>query len=188
MKRLFFALELSEDVREGLMLVRRRLQHHLPSARWVRPELMHVTVKFLGNTPEDLIDEVTEAGTVAVAGTSACRLEAAGLGAFPKARNPRVVWAGLRGDIGPLVQVVDRLELGLESLGFPREGRVFSPHITLARARRGKRLPSLEDLMTKHGDSTFGLLEVSQLTLFESELTRTGPIYTVEARFPFAGS
>lgn len=188
MKRLFFALDLSEEVRGGLASLCNRLEHHLPTARWVRPDLMHVTVKFLGNTPDDLIDDVIEAGCSATAGASVCRLEAAGLGAFPKARNPRIVWAGLIGDIGPLVKVVDRLESALEPLGFLPERRQFSPHVTLARARRGKRLPSLEKLMTKHGDSTFGLLNVSQLVLFESELTRTGPIYTTAARFPFGES
>ena len=188
MKRLFFALELSDEVRDGLEQLRVRLQHHLPDARWVRPELMHVTVKFLGNTPNDQVGDVIEAGLAAVEGAGVCRLEAAGLGAFPGARRPRVVWVGLRGDLSPLARVVQHLETALEGLGFPKERREFSPHITLARARRGKRLPSVADLIAKQGDSTIGLIAVSKLVLFESELTRTGPIYTAAAHFPLEGS
>ena len=139
MKRLFFALELSDEVRDGLEQLRTRLQHHLPDAHWVRPELMHVTVKFLGNTPDDQVGDVIEAGLAAVEGAGVCRLEAAGLGAFPGARRPRVVWVGLRGDLSPLARVVQHLETALEGLGFPKERREFSPHITLARARRGGR-------------------------------------------------
>ena len=188
MKRLFFAVDLSEEVRAGLALLGARLEHHLIGARWVRPELMHVTVKFLGNTPDDQLGAVVEAGAAAVAGAPACRLEVAGLGAFPKPGRPRIIWAGLKGDCGPLEQVVDRLESSLEELEFPRERRGFSPHVTLARAGRGQRLPSMVDLIAKHGDWTVGPFTVSHLTLFESELTRTGPIYTEVSRFPLEGS
>ena len=188
MKRLFFAVELSVEVRAGCARLAGRLEHHLGGAKWVRPELMHITVKFLGNTPEDQVADVVEAGFAAVRGAAACRLEVAGLGAFPKPGRPRIIWAGLRGDIQPLAEVVDRLESALEELGFPREKRGFFPHITLARARRGQRLPSMVELAAKHEDSTLGSLSVSHLTLLESELTRSGPIYTEAARFPLEGS
>lgn len=130
--RLFVACPLPEDVKRGLASIQDDLgRQGAPRLRNVRPEGIHVTLKFLGSVQPDRVEAI-RAALEHVVEPFELRLTVDQLGGFGGARM-RVVWAGLAGDIEPLVALAARAEAALEPLGFAREKRPFAPHITLAR-------------------------------------------------------
>lgn len=104
--------------------------------RWVRPEGIHLTLKFMGNIPAGMVDKVLEVLPSVTAKFSPFKLGISGLGAFPNLRNPRVLWAGLEGDLEELAELQAAVEEAVGDLGLPKEQRPFSPHLTLGRVRR----------------------------------------------------
>ena len=139
MVRAFVAVDISEGARDALSEATARLQHQTPSAvRWVRPEGIHLTLKFLGDVDAGLVDRILGALEPTARGTGPFSLGLSGLGAFPSADSPRVVWVGLKGDLAPLGELQARIDRQLNAdLGFAPEGRPFRPHLTLGRLRQG---------------------------------------------------
>ena len=184
--RLFVAVELPEPakryVEEVIGLLR---QQRLPGIRWVRPDGVHLTLKVLGQVPEVQIPPVVEAMEKAAAGTAPFSLWVQGVGAFPGLHKPQVLWLGVQGDLDQMAQVQGKMEDILERQGFAREGRPFSPHLTLGRVK-GRVSPSeLEKLRrVADGVSKLGWVElpVSSLSLMESLLFRNGAIYRRKAQ------
>lgn len=137
--RLFVALEVPAAVKQAAAEVMGRLKGAGEDVKWVRPEGMHLTLKFLGETPEDLLPELCRSLDQACRGREALSLKLAGCGAFPGVRSPRVVWLGLGGEMEELAGLAAAVEEALVGLGFPPEGRPFRPHLTLGRVRSGRR-------------------------------------------------
>ncbi len=133
--RTFVAIQLPEDVLAAIARARRALDARLASRalRWTRPDGIHLTLKFLGETPADVIPEVERRLGEALAGVSSFALELAPLGVFPSPAAARVVWVGLAGDLQALADAQRRVEEAISPLGYPTEKRPFSPHLTLAR-------------------------------------------------------
>ena len=141
--RVFLAVHLPEPQRATLELAIADLRKHgLSRVRWVRPEGIHLTLKFLGNILSSQVEAVAGAMTIAAKGSSPFRLELGTLGVFPNARRARVLWCGVEGEMATLADLQQRTETGLESLGYPQENRPFSPHLTLGRVREGDRMPA----------------------------------------------
>ena len=133
--RLFVAMELPGEVREALERLQHELQRRgLGKLRWVRPEGIHLTLKFLGETPAEKVPATTEALAGAVEGVYAHELALGKLGTFGGGR-PRVLWVDLTGDLDAVRDLQERTETALNQLGFEREARGWSPHVTLARVR-----------------------------------------------------
>ena len=140
--RVFIAVHLPEPQRATLELAIADLRKHgLSKVRWVRPEGIHLTLKFLGNISEPQVEAVTWAMTATAKESSPFRLELGQLGVFPNARRARVLWCGVEGDMSVLTELQQRTETALESLGHSRENRLFSPHLTLGRVREDGRAP-----------------------------------------------
>jgi len=186
MKRLFIAIELPDAVRAAIDESLRLFKSRIPGVKWVISDNLHLTLKFLGNTPEDQIVEIGRIGAETASGFAPMEFDLQGLGAFPSPARPRIIWAGLGGDVDRLAQLAGRLDQALSSLGFEPETRRFSAHITLARARRKQRVPSIVEQVEKMGGATLQAFTAGEMTLFESTLTRQGPIYAVLERFPFS--
>jgi len=171
--RLFFAIELPADVREALG----RLRGEDTAYRWVDPSLLHVTLAFLGQQPEESLETLRRVGTATTSTSSAGLLRLGKAGSFGPPRAPRVLWIGLDGDVQALLALQARLATELRAAGFALEDRAFSPHITLARRREGAR--SGETLewppATAPGNNAFSM---DHLTLVESRLSPRGPSYT----------
>ncbi len=104
--------------------------------RWVRPEGIHLTLKFMGDIPASTVDRVLEALPPVAAAFSAFELSLSGLGVFPNPRRPRVLWAGLEGGLETLSELQLAVDEAVGKLGLPKEQRAFSPHLTLGRVRR----------------------------------------------------
>ena len=176
--RCFVAVELPSTMREEMG----RLNSSIATdgLRLVRPELMHITMKFLGDVPQERVGAVAEAlGRVKAAPFS---VQVKGIGSFP-GRAVRVVWLGLVGDFRELYGGIER---ALIPLGFPPEERGFSPHVTLGRV--GRPSPEMNQKllakMAPHTNVDLGSFKVDRFCLKKSTLTRGGPIYEDLAGFP----
>jgi 2'-5' RNA ligase len=175
--RLFVAIELSKRVQSELGNVQTDLSRDCDGVRWIPSHQLHMTVKFLGDVPDRDVTKVSEAVAAAAARAAAFELEIAGCGCFPPRGPARIVWAGANEPTGTLLQCVDNVEGELEPLGFPRERRRFSPHLTIGRVREDRSGGRLRAAVEAY---TFDSMEqaVSSVTLMSSVLSPKGPTYT----------
>jgi len=180
--RAFIAIELPDPVKASISRIQagvRRDEH--TSVKWVNPESVHLTLKFLGNVNSELIPDVGRAMSQAAAGLGPIRLEISKVGAFPNLRAPRVVWVGLEGDISTLRVLHGQVEDRLAELGFPPEERAFSPHLTLGRVRQGAARPERQRLAQAIYSTRLderAAFEAGSVSLMRSTLTRAGAIYS----------
>jgi 2'-5' RNA ligase len=183
--RLFIAVELPAVVKDLLGGVVQHLRRQgVDGVRWVRPEGVHLTLKFLGETLEERLEAIAQAMAQAAEGTPPFVLGIGGAGAFPNLRAPQVAWLGLRGQVEALGELQSALEKALELAGFPREGRAFSPHLTLGRVN-GRLTPSqlqaLLEGLKGAGAVEFPDVSVDAISLIESQLERSGARYVQRA-------
>ena len=185
--RLFVACELSGEVRAALAHVQGELKGYgLQGLRWVRPEGIHLTLKFLGETPPDKVLAIQEALATACQGIAPFVISLGEVGTFGNRRGPRVIWVDVAGEREALAHLQERVEGGLERLGFPREQRAFSPHLTLARvppeliASQGPRIREALAAVTVPEVRQ----AVAEVSLMRSILQRGGAAYERVAAWP----
>lgn len=155
--------------------------------KWVDPEVMHLTLKFLGDTNEELIPEITEKLKSLQSAHAPFNMTITGTGTFGRPGKPRVIWAGIEGE-----EPAQALQKGIEDItsefGFEPEDRDFRPHLTLARVKFLKDTAKLRSMVREDQDRIFQTLPVEAFHLFESELTPQGPKYRILQSFPLEGS
>ena len=184
--RSFLAIEPPETVRQSMAAVQNRLKYCISGAvSWVRPEGIHLTLKFFGNIAETDIDRISAAVAPIAARFAPLDLQVRRVGLFPDSRRPRVVWLGLEGDVGTLKALQEEVDRGLERYGFSREDRPFRAHLTLARIKSPRGLAGLDRVMKKSDVYEAGRFRADGLTLFRSDLTPQGAIYSKLADYPF---
>jgi len=176
--RAFIAIELPDEIKQGIARVQEQLRKTDISAGWTRSEGIHLTLKFLGEVPDAKVQEIMAAITEAAQGTGKLNLTVEGAGAFPHARNPRVLWIGVTGDIEKLAALQAAVEDSMAGLGFEREERKFSPHLTLARIRFPKPRDNWQQVIEGIKDVKLGGFEAGHVSLMKSELKREGAVYT----------
>jgi len=191
--RSFVAVELDPEVKALLAEIQRQLKAATPSGavRWVRPESIHVTLKFLGDVPQERIGAIESALEQACAPVVPLAFAVAGAGCFPDARRPNVVWVGVEDSGGQLLALQQAVERALNPLGYPPEGRPFRPHLTLGRTNRNA--PGAD--LRKVGEAVSGLrighvaqVRVAEVVLMRSDLSPAGARYTPLARIPLGGA
>jgi 2'-5' RNA ligase len=182
--RTFIAIELAAPIPEKLGDLQSRMQQDLPSGllRWVRPEGIHLTLKFLGEVPVEQVDRIAEALRGACTGHAPFGVSIAGMGCFPNTRRPRVVWVGVEEPSGALARLQHDVEEAIGPLGYPAEARGFSPHLTLGRVKGGGR-QALEALGTyvERAKVRVGDMKVEAVHLMRSDLLPGGAVYTALA-------
>lgn len=180
--RSFVAIELPGVLKRALgeLAARLKAAGSWP-VKWVDPEGVHLTLKFLGNIETGRVGEIVDALELATAGVPPFRLQVGELGVFPNVRRCQVAWVGLKGDLDTLGNLQQRIETHLSQLGFPRENRSFTPHLTLARVRDqalpGERQQFGEVFVRASLDTDFQI-NVDEIVLMRSQLTRAGAIYS----------
>ncbi len=180
----FIAIELSSALRGQLAAVIARLTQTTPprSVNWDRPEKIHVTLKFQGDVPTDDVGRISEALIAATRAVEPFSFTVTGLGCFPNLKRPRVVWAGVAaGDAPRVIELQKSVEAELAQLGYPREERRFSPHVTMGRVRREVRpaeAAKVGQAVRAEAAAQFGNQAVNQIVLVKSDLQRGGSIYT----------
>jgi 2'-5' RNA ligase len=187
MMRSFIAIDLPDEVRLILDQVQMDLKGSLAGVRWVRPEGIHLTLKFLGSIPPEQVAVIAAAVGEVVHGELPLALNLSGLGAFPNPRRPRVIWVGIAGEVERLGRLQARLEETLEPLGFPREGRSFRPHLTLGRVKDTHRPPDLTRALADVTLPAGNPFDVREILVYKSDLRPTGAIYTKLQHLPLAG-
>ncbi|MCX8073714.1 MAG: RNA 2',3'-cyclic phosphodiesterase [Candidatus Binatia bacterium] len=175
--RTFIAVDVDSAVSERLQALQSTLAKSRADVRWVDNSSLHITLKFLGSTPEASIPAVTGTLNRIARNHAPWTIELRGLGAFPSLRRPRVLWVGVL-DGGKLAQVARELDEALAPLGFAREERPFQPHLTLCRVRSLQRWEALEEKVKAHLDESFGQSVVQEFILYRSDLRPTGAVYT----------
>jgi 2'-5' RNA ligase len=193
MIRAFLAVELSQELRAELALVQQELKHTIePELKrdtrisWVQPAKVHLTIKFLGEMNEQIVEPLRIALQQAIGGQRVMSLPLERLGGFPRPQSPRVLWVGPsenweRGvEAKRVVEVHAAIEQACEGLGFLRETKPFSPHLTLARIKVGER--HVGAALAKSGvlnrPLSLGALAMESIVLMKSELKQTGSVYT----------
>jgi len=181
--RAFVAIELSPEVLAALGQVQDRLRRGEGgrAGRWVKAEGIHLTLKFLGEVPAEKLEAIHQAVGQACLGRAPFELAVAELGCFPNLRRPRVVWVGVREDTGQLAGLQEAVERELNRLGFPPEGRKFTPHLTLARVQDRASPREIEALGKAVGTAQIGELarmRVGAVSVMKSDLRPEGAIYT----------
>ncbi len=181
--RTFIAVELDEKLRGGLQGLQDRLREQVSprSVRWVRPEGIHLTLKFLGDTPVGRIEEVQAALALAAVEARPFTFTVGGVGCFPNTRQPRVVWVGLQEATGTLVHLRDSVEAHVAPLGFPTERRAFSPHLTLGRVQRHaskSEVREIGEVVAASAIGTVGQMAATTVSYIKSDLRPSGAVYT----------
>ena len=181
--RLFLAIPVREEIIESVGKGIDRLRETRAAVRWVKPEGVHLTVRFLGETAEDRVDTLIEVISSVCGTFHPFPLWVEGLGAYPDIRRPRVIWAGVRETSGVLARLGAATEKVVTEVGWEKEKRGFSPHITLGRVKGSINLPRLTEAMRSLADEHWGDQEVEDLVLFRSRLKPEGAVYEIVHRF-----
>ncbi len=176
--RCFVAVELPETIRESLAELSRRVRQSRVRASWVSPENLHITLRFLGEISEK--DAVNLVGLLELlCGEFPCfRLSARGVGAFPNMRAPSVLWAGVQPSDGDIARLQEKTEEAAQRLGCKKEKNRFHPHVTFARIKDPRGAAGITHFLEDERNWCAGEFNVCGITLFRSELTPRGPLYT----------
>ena len=188
MIRVFLAVELSPNIQENLFALQQQLKKTLPPINWVRPESIHLTLKFLGFVEPALVSQLLSALQPIGKQYAPFSVDVQGLGVFPQVKYPRIIWIGLAGNTQALHDLVFEIDAELEALGFPPEEKSYHPHLTLARIKRenAKVGSVLRQTRALESDQQLGTLNVNGFTLFQSDLDSSGAKYTSLWTVPFS--
>ena len=198
--RIFIGIDLDPEVRARIERFLEGVEGFAPDARWMRPESLHITLKFIGEQTPEQVEAITE--RLRRVETSGFEIRAGGYGFFPTAKAPRVFWIGIHAgpQLGDLAECID---VAVAELGIPREDRPYSPHLTLARASAGRSSGSpkgrkadgpnatfsaLEKRLAAMGELDFGKTTAREFILYHSQLSPKGSKYTKLQRFPLRRS
>ncbi len=185
--RLFFALPLAEELRERVVQLQRELDLSADRARvkWVEAENLHMTLKFVGDTPAERLGECLTVAEGVAASASPCTIEYEGVGCFTsKGRCPRTIWLGLAREAPELAALAGSLDAALAAAGLAEsEKRPFTAHLTLGRVKNRSGGETLLECTQRLEDAPVGVQAVNSFALISSRLTAAGPVYTEQGRF-----
>ncbi len=175
--RSFVAFDIeSETILKGIAELQALLMKTGAALKIVEPRNIHITIRFLGNITFDTVEKVFE--EMKKIQFTPFSINILGVGAFPNARRPRVVWAGMKEGVDQLRSVFNQLEPSLQMLGFSPDSKGFSPHLTFARVKSARNRTELRTLLLDNKDCKFGVFKATCLRLKKSVLTPKGPIYS----------
>lgn len=191
--RLFIALDIDDGIRDRLARFIDGVRNVAPDARWVKPESLHVTLKFIGEQPDDAGETIKQALSTVV--TGATEIDFRGYGFFPTAKAARVFWIGMEAG-RELASLAAAIDAKMSTLGIAKEDRAFSPHLTLARAAGGSGAPrrlqgdrpnrgfqSLQERLSALPAPEFGSMTAREFFLYQSQLSPRGSKYSKLAGF-----
>lgn len=194
--RIFIGIDLGPEIRGRISRFLEGVQGFAPDARWVHPESLHITLKFIGEQTPERVEAIAERLRRVKSGDFEIR--SGGYGFFPTARAPRVFWIGIHA--GPqLAELAESIDVATAELGVPREDRPYSPHLTLARSGAGRSSGSpkwrkgdgpnsafavLDKRLGALGELEFGTMTAHEFILYQSQLSPKGSKYTKLQRFP----
>jgi 2'-5' RNA ligase len=177
--RLFAAIDIDSQIRDRIEQIQRQLQRDLNlrgrEVKWVRPDQMHLTLKFLGEVRDEMVTDVCQTVTQTAAQCGNFDLHIRGLGVF--GRPARVVWVGTEPNPA-LAALQTAMDSGFEKIGWDREQRPFAGHLTVCRVKTAAAGKKLADAVDPWQDEVFGTVWVDKVVLYESRLSSAGPEYS----------
>ena len=177
--RSFLAFKLPEEIKNTVIRVSDMAKMTLKNVRWVEVANIHLTMLFMGNIREEYISDIRESIENICFGYSPFDIELKGMGVFPSARTPRVLWLGINGDIGRISFFREMLEKELQPFGINQDKRKFKPHLTLGRFKKSsEKESSLIQLLDKYRDLKSPVEKLDELVFFRSDLNHSGAKYT----------
>jgi 2'-5' RNA ligase len=182
--RSFIAIEVPQPLKARMEEIQRELRRTDADVKWVRPEAVHLTLKFLGSIRQEDVERISLALAPVIAGGDPFEVRVQGMGCFPNPRNPRVVWLGVDRGKESLASLQQAVEKKMSELSFPAEGRPFSPHLTLGRVRSPRGKAGLSQAIEKDKGVEIGIFQAREVILFQSELRPSGAVYTKLKEFP----
>jgi len=186
--RSFLAVDPPQEIIDAIGIIQDRLRKNIQGdIRWVRPQGIHLTLKFFGTISESDVANISRVVENTTSTIAPFTLGIKRVGAFPDVKRPRVLWLGMDGDVDTLILLQKEVDAELHKYGFEKEDRNFRPHLTLARIKDPRGVIGLAKIMVKRENYEAGSFSAAGLNLFKSELTPKGAIYTKLAYFPFGG-
>jgi len=176
--RSFIAILLDEAVRDAIASEVERLKPLARSVAWVPPQNLHLTLKFLGELQTESLEAIKEALVEGVSEAERFTLAFHGLGVFPGLARPRVLWVGVAHGALQCQALQARVDAALARRGLPKEGRPYTPHLTIGRVRDPRGLTALQQAITRNAQKGFGDSRVSSISLMRSDLHPSGARYT----------
>ena len=176
--RAFIAIKLPDFIKNDLKDAQKTMLANGIKAKYISPENMHLTLKFMGNIDYYLLPEIRDILTRSAQYAKPIRLSLKGIGAFPNSRSPKIIWAGINGETQKLATLHTKLEQGLSNIGIPEEKREFHGHLTLARIKRNRlSAQKFERVIQQTRQFESVKFTADRLILFQSILMPEGPIY-----------
>ncbi len=185
--RSFIAIELPESTLNLLVKLQQEFKQCGADVRWVKPGSIHLTLKFLGDIDEKIVDDIVKILQKVSEKYEAFNLTLSGIGVFPNNRSPRVLWVGIdRNDL--LTRLQNDIDEEIFLLGFEKENRKFAPHLTLGRFKSFQGKGALLDKINLYQDNRFSSIDVRSVLLMRSDLGQTGATYTQLAKLFLSGN
>lgn len=188
MPRTFIAFEIDPFNQKYLANLKDRLDWGNASIKWVKADNIHLTLKFLGDISQSQVDLIKGTFPRLFTGFKPVAAEITRLGAFPNSKHPKILWAGLTGEIEAISIIVVRLEQELELLGFPKEQKMFSSHITIGRVRPENKSNKIGETLQSFKIEPVLRQNLDTITFYESTLTPQGPVYVPLAKAALPGT
>lgn len=177
--RAFIAIELSKEVKAQLVILQERLKQSGATVKWVKPDSMHLTLKFLGNISPSLVSPLKDMLEAIGRETTSFQIALSKVGTFGKADHPRVIWVGVEEGEEKILEIKRKLEERSEKLDIPLESRSYHAHLTLGRVKSSKNEELKKAVDSLNTDlSATAKMTVSNVQLFKSALTPQGALYT----------
>jgi len=174
--RAFIAIDLADSVRQKIGELQEELKRDREKISWPKPENIHLTLKFLGDTDEAKVDDIADRIIRIAKDYQSFTVSVSGLGVFPNYRRPRVLWVGMSNPPASLIEIAERIAAALAEIGFPKEDRRFSPHLTIGRVKAALSSRFIEKLKSRAFDG--GGFAVNDIFVIKSDLRPAGAVYT----------
>lgn len=175
--RCFIAIVIPDSLKKQIIEMTDLLKKYDADIKWVNPENIHLTLKFLGNTPQSLLTKINDTLNEAVLPYSPFHIKIYGTGVFPNKKHPRVIWIGIK-DSEILINLRNAIEQSISSLGYQKDEKEFKPHLTLGRVRSQKGIMHIINNLEDFKDKDFGTIYVDNIKLMKSDLKPKGAEYS----------
>lgn len=176
--RTFLSVPIPDEIIELQKILKSTINEKEGRIRWVRGGNIHLTLKFIGATPEDEVKKINATIVHIVENTAAMNFMINGSGCFPKKERPRILWLGIDGNLNPLQELVYKINDALDPLGYPKEEKEYIPHLTMARIKYPQKVtPDISGFLKYNYNPI--KLSINKIHLMSSELFHKGSVYTI---------
>jgi 2'-5' RNA ligase len=180
--RTFISIELSDEIKNKIGKLIGKLRETNAPVKWVEPKNLHITLKFLGEVPNEEIENLAKLTTKAIGNIKTFSSKFEGTGTFPGGKSPRVIWVGTSEGADKQRELAASLEKALSAAGYKEEKREHKSHITIGRVRERKNLAEALKIVEEAGGQRFGEVLVDHVNIMKSKLSPKGPTYEVIKR------